>query len=163
METLNKLFYDDKLGISSKVTFINEVRKRHPEIKLKDIQGFLKNQEINQVATDIKKSYQYKITAPPRSFQIDIFWFRRSETLTPILLLVDILSRKAFAYTLSKNTQDNILDTLNKFKNEVGEINFIEGDNEFNKTNIKEFCKDNKTSLVKSVFQKKSMYQKIIN
>ena len=48
METLNKLFYDDKLGILSKVTFINEVRKQHPEIKIKDIQEFLKNQEINQ-------------------------------------------------------------------------------------------------------------------
>ena len=70
METLNKLFYDDKLGISSKVTFINEVRKRHPEIKLKDIQGFLKNQEINQVATDIKKSYQNKNTAPRAHFKL---------------------------------------------------------------------------------------------
>ena len=120
MDTLNKLFYSDKLGILNKVTFINEVRKQHPEIKIKDIQEFLKNQEINQVTTDIKKSYQYKITAPPRTFQIDIFWFRRSETLTPILLLVDILSRKAFFYMLSKKTQENILDALKLLKNEVG-------------------------------------------
>ena len=70
MDTLNKLFYGDKLGILNKVTFINEVRKQHPEIKIKDIQEFLKNQEINQVTTDIKKSYQYKITAPRAHFKL---------------------------------------------------------------------------------------------
>jgi len=151
MNILNNLFYNEKLGVASQATFIKEVKKRHPEIKIKDIQEFLKNQEINQITTDIKKSYQYKITAPPRTFQIDIFWFKRSETLTPILLLVDILSRKAFSYILSKKTQENLLDAIKMFKNEVGKINGLEGDNEFSQSNIKEFCKDNNIRLDTSV------------
>ncbi len=52
--------------------------------------------------TTVNKSYQYKITAPPRTFQIDIFWWEKSDTLIPILLFVDILSREAWAYVLTK-------------------------------------------------------------
>ena len=150
-EKLNDLFYKEKLGLSSQATFINQVKNKYPDIKLKEIKEYLKNQEINQITTDNKKTYNYKITAPPRTFQIDIFWFRRGETLKPILLLVDILSRKAFFYMLSKKTQENILDALKLFKNEVGEINGLEGDNEFSKTDIKQFCQDNNIRLDTSV------------
>ena len=36
------------------------------------------------------------------TFQIDIFWWRRGETLIPILFLVYVLSRKAWAYAHKK-------------------------------------------------------------
>ncbi len=74
-------------------------------MQLKDIQEYLKNQELSQINTIVNKTYQCKITAPPRTFQIDIFWWNKSETLIPILFFVDILSRKAWAYvpTKSKN------------------------------------------------------------
>ena len=99
---LDNLFYKEKLGISNKTTFIKNVRERHPDIKVKDIQQYIKNQEVSQINTTVNKNYQYKITAPPRTFQIDIFWWRRGETLIPILLFVDMLSRKAWAYVLTK-------------------------------------------------------------
>jgi hypothetical protein len=104
---LDNLFYNEKLGIGNKTTFIKKVQEKNPEFKTKDIQEYLKNQEINQVNTTINKSYEYKITAPPRTFQIDIFWWRRGESLQPILLLVDILSRKAWAYVLTKAKKIN--------------------------------------------------------
>ena len=102
---LDNLFYKEKLGIGNKTTFIKNVRERHPEIKVKDINEYLKNQEVSQINISVNKTYQYKITAPPRTFQIDIFWFKRSETLIPILLLVDILSRKAWTYVLKKKKE----------------------------------------------------------
>ncbi len=46
-------------------------------------------------------TYQYKITAPPRTFQIDIFWWKKAEKLIPILFFVPIVSRKAWAYVLT--------------------------------------------------------------
>jgi hypothetical protein len=51
----------------------------------------------------INLKYQYKITAPQHTFQIDIFWWKQSEPLIPILLFVDGLSRKAWAYVLTKS------------------------------------------------------------
>ena len=48
---LDNLFYTEKLGIGNKTTFIKNVRERHPEIKTKEIQEYLKNQEVNQINT----------------------------------------------------------------------------------------------------------------
>ncbi len=65
---LDDLFYKENLGIGYKTTFIINVRERHPEIKVIDIQEHLKNQEVSQINTTVNKSYQYKIT---RTIQID--------------------------------------------------------------------------------------------
>ena len=152
---LDNLFYKEKLGIGNKTTFIKNVRERHPDIKVKDIQEYLKNQEVNQINTTVNKSYQYKITAPPRTFQIDIFWWKRGDTLIPILLLVDILSRKAWAYVLTKSKKEKRADvsvaTLKEFQSEVGNITALEGDNEFSSAAIKKFCEDNDIRLDTSV------------
>ena len=152
---LDNLFYKEKLGISGKTTFIKNVRERHPEIKLKDINEYLKNQEVNQINTTVNKTYEYKITAPPRTFQIDIFWWKKSESLMPILLLVDILSRKAFAYVLPKSKKEKRAEvsvkTLQIFKNDVGYIHGLEGDNDFGSAAIKKFCNDNNIRLDTSV------------
>ena len=45
-DILDNLFYKEKLGIGNKTTFIKKVRERHPEIKVKDIQDYIKNQEV---------------------------------------------------------------------------------------------------------------------
>jgi len=152
---LDNLFYNEKLGVGNKTTFIKKVQEKHPEFKTKDIQAYLKNQEVNQVNTTVNKSYEYKITAPPRTFQIDIFWWRRGESLLPILLLVDILSRKAWAYVLTKSKKEKRAEvnvaTLKQFQEEVGNINGLEGDNEFSSGPIKKFCDDNHIRLDTSV------------
>ena len=154
-DILDNLFYKEKLGIGNKTTFIKKVRERHPEIKVKDINEYLKNQEVSQINTSINKTYQYKITAPPHTFQIDIFWWKRGETLIPILLLVDILSRKAWAYVLTKSKKEKRAEvsvkTLEEFKNEVGKINGLTGDNEFSSAAIRKFCEDNNIRLDTSV------------
>jgi hypothetical protein len=61
---------------------------------------------VNQINTTVNKTCQYKITSPPRTFQIDIFWWKKSDTLIPILLFVDLLSRKAWAYVLKKSKKE---------------------------------------------------------
>ena len=56
MDTLlNKLYYDDKLGIAGKANFIKKVRSMHPDFKVKDITEWLNNQSINQVNSSITK------------------------------------------------------------------------------------------------------------
>ena len=152
---LDNLFYKEKLGIGNKNTFIKNVRDKNPNIKVKDIQEYIKNQEVSQINTTVNTKYEYKITAPPRTFQIDIFWWKKSESLIPILLLVDILSRKAFAYVLPKSKKEKRADvsvkTLQGFKNEVGHIHGLEGDNEFGSAAVKKFCTDNNIRLDTSV------------
>ena len=74
---LNKLYYDDKLGISGKLNFIKKVRILYPDFKVKDITEWLNTQSINQINATVTKQYNYKITAKPKSFQIDIMYFKR--------------------------------------------------------------------------------------
>ena len=100
---LNKLYYDDKLGVAGKANFIKKVRVLHPEFKVKDINEWLNNQSVSQINTTINKKYDYKITANPKSFQVDILWWKKGDTLIPVLLFVDILSRKLWAFVLSKS------------------------------------------------------------
>ncbi len=151
---LDNLFYKEKLGIGNKTTFIKNVGERHPDIKVKDIQEHLKNQEVNQINTTVNIKYEYKITAPPRTFQIDIFWWKKSDTLIPISLFVDILSRKAWAYVLTKSTKEKraavSVKTIQEFK-DVGLIRGLEGDNEFSSAAVKKICDDNDIRLDTSV------------
>jgi hypothetical protein len=120
-----------------------------------DIQEYLKNQEVNQINTSVNIKYEYKITAPPRTFQIDIFWWKQGDTSIPILLLVDILSRKAWAYILTKSKKEKraavSVKTIQEFKDEVGLIRGLEGDNEFSSAAVNFFCDDNDIRLDTSV------------
>ncbi len=152
---LDNLFYKEKLGIGNKTTFIKNVRERHPDIKLKDIQEYLKNQEVSKINATVNKTYQYKITAPPRTFQIDIFWWKKSGTLIRILLFVNILSSKAWAYVLTKSKKEKRAEvsvkTIQGFKDEVGLIRGLESDNEFSSAPIRKFCEYNDIRLDTSV------------
>ena len=152
---LNKLYYDDKLGVAGKANFIKKVRVLHPEFKVKDINEWLNNQSVSQINTTITKKYDYKITANPKSFQVDILWWKRGDTLTPVLLFVDILSRKLWAFVLSKNKDntrgENIVECIDKINKEVGGIQAIIGDAEFGNKIINEYCNDNNIRLDASV------------
>ncbi len=90
-------------------------------------------------------TYGYKMTAIPRMFQGDVFWWRRGDALIPILLLVDMLSHKAWAYVLTKSKHEKRADvsvkTLQEFQAEVGFIKGLEGDNEFSSAAIKRSVK----------------------
>ena len=76
---LDNLFYKEKLGIGNKTTFIKNVRERHPDIKLKDIQEYLKNQEVNQINTSVNKTCQYKITGPSAHSKLIYFGGRKQK------------------------------------------------------------------------------------
>jgi hypothetical protein len=53
------------------------------------------------------------------------------ENFKNVLLIVDIQSRKAWAYVISSTSGENILKAYKKFESEVDIINAIEGDNQF--------------------------------
>jgi hypothetical protein len=152
---LNKLFYEEKLGAGKKADFIKKVKEKYPKITINDIKEFMNNQEMNQINSKINQSYEYKITAPPRTFQIDIFWWRKGETLIPILLFVDILSRKAYSYIIPKGKQETrgerTFKIIKQFINDIGKVNGLEGDNEFSNKQLKEFCNENNIRLDTSV------------
>jgi len=129
-ESLKELYYRDDVIIGSKQNFIN-LAKQKLKASTKEINEFLKNQEINQVNKKPTKHTNLRITAPPRTFQLDIMYYPIGTSFKNILLIVDIQSRKAWASVISTTSGENILNAYKKFDSEVDIINAIEADNQF--------------------------------
>ena len=111
----------------------------------------MKNQEINQVNKKPTKHTNLKITAPPRTFQLDIMYYPIGTSFKNILLIVDIQSRKAWAYVISTTSGENILNAYKKFESEVDIINAIEGDNQFSFKAFKEYNDEKNIRLDTSI------------
>ena len=65
------------------------------------------------------------------------------------------MSRKAWAYVLTKSKKEKRAEvsvkTIQGFKDEVGLIRGLEGDNEFSSAAVRKFCDDNDIRLETSV------------
>ena len=149
-ERLKELYYRDDVIIGSKQNFIN-LAKKSLNASTKEINEFLKNQEINQVNKKPTKHTNLKITAPPRTFQLDIMYYPIGTSFKNILLIVDIQSRKAWAYVISTTSGENILNAYKKFESEVDIINAIEGDNQFSFKAFKEYNDEKNIRLDTSI------------
>jgi hypothetical protein len=151
-EDLYKLFYTEGAGSGTKAYFIKKAKDKYPSLKTKDIEAWLKDQEVTQVNKKPLKSLNLKITAQPRTFQIDIMYLKIGTSQKAFLLLVDIMSRKAFCYFISGDPNGTkILSMYNKFLEEVGEVNGIEGDDEFNTKAFREINESKEIRLDTSV------------
>jgi len=149
-EKLKELYYKDDIIIGSKQNFIN-IAKKSLNASTKEINEFLKNQEINQINKKPTKHSNLKITALPRSFQIDIMFYPIGQGFKNVLLIVDIPSRKAWGYVISTSSGENILVAYKKFISEVGQINSVEGDNQFSFKAFQEYNKENNIKIDTSI------------
>ena len=111
----------------------------------------MKNQEINQVNKKPTKHTNSKITAPPRTYQLDIMYYPVGTSFKNVLLIVDIQSRKAWAYVISSTSGENILNAYKKFESEVDFINAIEGDNQFSFKAFQDYNKEKNIRLDTSI------------
>ena len=98
-EKLKELYYQDDVIICSKQNFIN-LAKQKIKSQHKRNKRIFKHQEIDQVNKKPNKHMNLKITAPPRTFQIDFMFYQIRESHKNILLIIDIQSRKCWAYVI---------------------------------------------------------------
>jgi len=119
----------------SKGKLFSVLRLKNPSIKMKDVERFLNDKPLQQVFSKPKKHKPLIITGQPNSFQIDIIhlpnFTKQNKGISRFLLLVDILSRKAFAYPLKSGTIENVLEVYKAFLSEIKDVNSITGDNFF--------------------------------
>ncbi len=119
-----------------------QIAKDH-DIPKTEVDDYLDSKEVYQVFKTKPRKTKLKITAPPYSFQIDIVILPKYKIsnagITKFLLLIDILSRKIFAYPLKTATMDNVIDKYLKFLEDVDEpVNSIAGDDFFNSKKFQE-------------------------
>jgi hypothetical protein len=145
-----KKIFDESIG-STKAYFISKVQQKYPRLDKKDIETWFKSQEVVQINTTVK-GVNLKITAKPRTFQIDVMFYKIGQSLKPFLLLVDIMSRKAFCYSIpGEKNMSKIITAYNKFLHNVDYVKGIEGDGEFDNTGFKKLNEDKGIQVSTSV------------
>ena len=105
------------------------------KITMKMVAEYLEDKPLQQVFHRPVEPVPLKITAKPRSFQIDIIemtkYKKQNKGLSKFLLIADVMSRKAFAYPMKSGKMDEVLDKYKQFCADVGNINSVTGDDFF--------------------------------
>ena len=132
---MNELFYNPKLGLSSAMAFMRAARERG--YAPNDILEFLRRQEVNQIH---KQQNTNAINYFPNwgrgegSYQMDLMFMdnpRNRTKLLPILTVINVNSRKLYAYVLKSRSTADVLTALLKWLTEVKEMpHFVQSDNE---------------------------------
>ena len=149
-QLLRKLYYDPIFGLLSLSKFKLKVKQKYPQITHREIEDFVKKQELQQINS--KSTFQgfFKIVAPPKHFQIDVFFMsshkQANKGISMFLICIDILSRKMWIFPLKNKTQESLLEGIEKLNKEVGLMG-LEGDAEFNSSKIKKYCDEHSIML----------------
>ncbi len=114
------------------------------DVSKEEINEYFNPKEINQIYSKPKSYKSLKITAPPYSVQMDIAllpaYKKQIGSKDKFLVIVDILSRKAFCYVLKSGKMSEVLDKYEEFLKDVDEqVNSVAGDDFFNNTEFKDF------------------------
>jgi hypothetical protein len=101
-------------------------------ITKEDIDTYFNPKELNHIYSKPKTYKSLKITAPPYSFQLDVAllptYKKQNGGQDKFLILVDILSRKAFAYPLKSGKMNDVLNAYEQFLIDVDEqVNSVAG------------------------------------
>jgi len=141
-QILNKLYKDPAFGLLGKTKFKLKVKKLHPKISNKEIDEFVESQELQQVNKAKPFKGYYKIVGNLYTYQTDIFYLKQYKNTNNnkyiFMIFTDILSKKMFVYPLKSNKKEDILNCLQDFTKN-NKVNGIEGDNEFNLKDIKDY------------------------
>ena len=132
--SLKDLFYDPKVGLSSALAFMK--RARLAGYSPKDITEFIKRQKVTQIHKEVHKpTVFFPLTGRgPGSYQMDLMFMydprNRTQNL-PILTIINNNSRRLYAYVLKNRSQEQVLEGLKKWLQEVQEPpTFLQSDNE---------------------------------
>jgi hypothetical protein len=141
-----------------------DMKYRTIKYKKRDFLQWVYNQEQYQLnKVNNKPNNFHTIVGRPGCFQIDITFYDQYSRLNAgyscILTIIEITSRKAWAYSMKSKKADEVLQNFKLFHNVVKKINLIEvdGGNEFLNTKFKAYCKDNEIDIKVYTNDKHSM------
>ena len=126
----------------TKTKLVAQLKAADLKVTSKEVDDYYKSSDFQQIRkpADSQRRLPLIITAPPRSFQVDIAHMpdhvSKNGGHAYFLLLVDVLSRKAYAYAMLDRSMNKIIGAYTAFLLEAGKhgpINSVSGDDEFNK------------------------------
>lgn len=146
---LSELYYDPMTGFSSYTKIMDRVRQKGINLTSTQVSNWIREQHTYQVNKKVKKQKDYTtIFAYHRgeSYQLDVIVYKRfaMNHYEYILTCIDVYSRKAAAIPLTNMRMETLLKaTEYAFKDIGGFPKKLNADNQFNKREFIEFCKEN--------------------
>ena len=136
------------------------LKSRGEKADFKALKAEYERNELTQIfhrPPVVRKNRFLKIIGEPRSFQCDIAFLptmkRANGGIHMMLVLIDIPSRRGFAYPIRTASMTDVIQAMNLFKKSVGKIVRISGDNGFNNAAFRDWCEragcDLKTDVAK--------------
>lgn len=141
MEELERKLNEPKYNLLTAYKLYRKLKEEEPNssFTLQQIRDIVDKQETNQITRKPTKAKNFKIVAPPNSFQLDIMFLNDYEYrgYDKILVFIEITSRKAWAYPMKKKKNEEKLEKINEFILDLQKpIYLLEGDNEWNSKEI---------------------------
>ena len=145
--------------ILSKAKLVATLKAKKILFSHSEVDEHFKKSTLNQIfkrPRPINPSEYFRINALPLSFQIDIVklvqYKSANKNIDQLLLLVDILSRKAFAYILPSGTMADVLTVYKTFvEQKCPHILSVSGDDFFSAKAFVEYNREKKIQLFTSV------------
>lgn len=157
---LNRLYYNPDTGFTNATNLLRTAKRTNPNIRLKQVQDFLKRQRVNE---DFKKFTAPK-TYPPLygsigHYQMDLTFlpnYTRANQAIGVLVLIGINSKKAYAVPVPRKDKktlvealENIIGTIKQDGHFVAVLQCDQG-GEFINRPVKQFLKDAYIELIPS-------------
>jgi hypothetical protein len=118
-EVLTKVYYDPKTGFVS----AKNLKKILPDIPIKDIDAFLKRQEVSQLHKPKGKTEFYPISGPVGTYQADLTFYEQykhqNKGFYIILTVIEVNSRRAYARALKNKTAETIIEAFGEVMDEA--------------------------------------------
>lgn len=133
---------------------------RQQGVSKSDVDAHFRPKEIDQIFAPYKKLQPLKITAEPYTFQMDIAllpaYKSQNGGVDKMLVLIDIISKKAYCYPLKSGSMVSVGLVFVKFfqdlvRNEDIIMTGVQADDAFNNPQFKKTCEDLQVSLVTGV------------
>jgi hypothetical protein len=149
---LKQAFYSTSTGFSSADKLYKRLKPTYPELTLKEVKEFVKNQYTSQVNAPIRKQKKFNsIIAyhPKECYQMDIMVYDRYafNNYKYILVIVDVYSRYAQARAMTTRAMSTVMKNIKDIMDEMGIPKNINCDNEFNKHEFNKYAQDNKITM----------------
>ena len=131
---LQQIYYDPKQGFLGVNNLYRAIKKIVPNVKIKEVQSWLNKQAVAQIHKRMSDKIDYMpiFSYSPGSFQMDLtempMYVKQNRGYRYILTVININTRKLYAYKSKKKSATEIKNLLDKWYKEVDIANKVSTD-----------------------------------
>jgi hypothetical protein len=119
-DALSAVFYNDLHGVANAQTLWERARPTLPTLTKTAVRDFMANQATTQRFRRLNpKPYHVPIIGKPHQYSADLMFLDRGTKLNPILVLIELTSRKAYGRVMPNKTAQTTASAMRELLAEI--------------------------------------------